>query len=715
MIREEEPPRPSLRLSSTDTLPSLAVYRHTEPAKLKKLVRGELDWIVMKALEKDRTRRYETASGLARDIQRYLDDEVVEARPPSAGYRFRKFVRRHKAQVIAAGLVLLALLAGIAGTTWGLFREARAKTRLAESLGREREANADLSAANAKVKERYDLAVDAIKTFHTGVSEDFLFKEENFKDLRNRLLKSAQDFYGKLSTLLGKETDLGSRRALAESNYELAELTRKVGRAEAALAAHRAVLAAREALAAEPGANAQTKADVGRSLTEVASLLRSTGQADAAMVTYRRAESLLTALGGSDPAARAALADCRTQMALLLRYESKHAEALAACRLARSDQEVLAGAQGATDDSLRKLAETTDMIGYLLWVSGQWEEAVPELRTAMAIYQKLADEDPGNVEFRRGLAGSHFYLGNVLPMTGKTAEGEIEFRTSLKIDQNLVDMNPAVKGFRRSLGLTRAYFSVLLLEMGKPAEAEAECRKALALSQSLVDEDPTVADFRGVLADCHLGLGIVLLQAGKRAEADDECRRARDLNAKLAAENPSAKFSEWRLAEALGDIVRAFGRAPEAEACYAQAVGIREQLLKEEPTHAWYRYDLAKSSWRRGLALVELGDVAGAAVVARRGLKVSDGLLSRSGLHILEPACCHAVLAGLAGRAGSGVSAAEGEAAAARAMESLRQAIANGFRNANVLRIESALDPLRDRADFKALVAELEKNAPGRQ
>ena len=139
MIREEEPPRPSMRLSSTDTLPSLATFRHTEPAKLKKLVRGELDWIVMKALEKDRTRRYETASGLARDIQRYLDDEVVEARPPSTGYRIGKFVRRHKAQVIAAGLVMLALLAGIAGTTWGLIREARAKTRLAESLDRETE------------------------------------------------------------------------------------------------------------------------------------------------------------------------------------------------------------------------------------------------------------------------------------------------------------------------------------------------------------------------------------------------------------------------------------------------------------------------------------------------------------------------------------------------------------------------------------------------
>ena len=88
MIREEEPPRPSTRLSaSKDSLPSISAQRQTEPAKLTRLVRGELDWIVMKALEKDRNRRYETANGFALDVQRYLADEPVQACPPSAGYR----------------------------------------------------------------------------------------------------------------------------------------------------------------------------------------------------------------------------------------------------------------------------------------------------------------------------------------------------------------------------------------------------------------------------------------------------------------------------------------------------------------------------------------------------------------------------------------------------------------------------------------------------
>src|SRR5262245_11365176 len=100
VIREEEPPRPSTRLSSTEELPSISAQRHTEPAKLTKLVRGELDWIAMKALEKDRNRRYDTANGFAMDVQRYLADEAVQACPPSVGYRFKKFMRRNKGPVL---------------------------------------------------------------------------------------------------------------------------------------------------------------------------------------------------------------------------------------------------------------------------------------------------------------------------------------------------------------------------------------------------------------------------------------------------------------------------------------------------------------------------------------------------------------------------------------------------------------------------------------
>jgi len=123
IIREEEPPAPSRRLSSTHELPSIAAQRGLEPRRLGSLIRGELDWIVMKCLEKDRGRRYETASSLALDVSRYLADEPVLAGPPSAGYRLRKFIRRRKGAVAAvAGLVILALV-GVALQSWQLQRE----------------------------------------------------------------------------------------------------------------------------------------------------------------------------------------------------------------------------------------------------------------------------------------------------------------------------------------------------------------------------------------------------------------------------------------------------------------------------------------------------------------------------------------------------------------------------------------------------------------
>jgi len=134
VIREEEPPRPSMRLSSSQALPSLAVGRQMEPARLTKSMRGDLDWIVMKALEKDRTRRYETANGFSLDIQRYLAGEPVLAAPPSATYRLRKFAHKHRAALTTAAGIALLLVAGVAVSAWQAVRatNAEAAARVAE-------------------------------------------------------------------------------------------------------------------------------------------------------------------------------------------------------------------------------------------------------------------------------------------------------------------------------------------------------------------------------------------------------------------------------------------------------------------------------------------------------------------------------------------------------------------------------------------------------
>jgi WD40 repeat protein/serine/threonine protein kinase len=151
ILREEEPPKPSTRLSGSAELPSIAAQRRTEPKRLGKLVRGELDWVVMKALEKDRARRYETANALARDLQRYLADEPVEAGPPSAGYRLRKFARKHRAVfTTASAFALLLATAAVASTSlavWAIRAEGLAEQRreMAEQAERQAKDERDIA------------------------------------------------------------------------------------------------------------------------------------------------------------------------------------------------------------------------------------------------------------------------------------------------------------------------------------------------------------------------------------------------------------------------------------------------------------------------------------------------------------------------------------------------------------------------------------------
>ena len=149
MVREVDPPKPSTKVSTADALPSISANRDVEPAHLKRELQGDLDWIVMMALEKDRSRRYATANGFAADILRHLAHEPVVAAPPSRVYRLRKFVRKHRGAVIAASLVLLALLAGMAGTTWGLF-EAKRHEVAANHYADEAKAQAKVARDNAK-------------------------------------------------------------------------------------------------------------------------------------------------------------------------------------------------------------------------------------------------------------------------------------------------------------------------------------------------------------------------------------------------------------------------------------------------------------------------------------------------------------------------------------------------------------------------------------
>ena len=243
LIRESEPQTPSRRLSTAQTKPSVAANRHTEPQKLGHFVKGELDWIVMKALAKERDRRYETANGLARDIERFLNHEPVLAGPPSASYRLRKFVQRNRVQVVAAAVVVLALLAGFAGTTAGLIR-AEQQRRLAEA--NERKANEAADAAHkaqeqeaaqrAKAEQARDRTRQALDAKTSTVTGDALTTQTEIsadqKKFLTEVLKYYQQFAGE------KADDEKSRARTAAAASRVGKIESRLGLTEQAVAAH---------------------------------------------------------------------------------------------------------------------------------------------------------------------------------------------------------------------------------------------------------------------------------------------------------------------------------------------------------------------------------------------------------------------------------------------------------------------------------------------
>ncbi|MEM8946073.1 MAG: protein kinase [Planctomycetota bacterium] len=175
MIREDEPQRPSMAVTALGSDSELvAKSRGTEPGRLGNLLKGDLDWIVLKSLEKDRTRRYGAASDLADDVQRYLDDEAVVATPPSAGYKFRKFLRRNRATILVAGALIAALLFGLVTTSISAFWAMRERdhARQAELAAREAEQTA------VEASHRADQQADRARRMAAMVGNPFRDKRD---------------------------------------------------------------------------------------------------------------------------------------------------------------------------------------------------------------------------------------------------------------------------------------------------------------------------------------------------------------------------------------------------------------------------------------------------------------------------------------------------------------------------------------------------------
>jgi tetratricopeptide (TPR) repeat protein len=525
LVREQEAPTPSSRLSAPGGAPSVAANRQTEPARLGRLVRGELDWIVLKALAKERDRRYETASGFARDVERFLAHEPVAAGPPSAWYRFRKFARRHRGAVAAVAVILVLVAGGIVGTAAGLVRALRAERRAAEQRGR--------------AQENLRLALQGLDAIYLQVAEDRLPRDPRRQKEDAEVLRKALDFYERFARQNADEPP--ARLEVVRAYRRAGDIRQFVGEHAAAQQAYGQALAAARTLAAEfPGEPAYSY-ELALCCARRAEALLASGQLPGAAEHFGEAVGLLTRLSAADPAA----ADYRAELA-----RGRHG------------------------------------LGKLLKQKGERPAAEEQLRRALDIQGQLANEFPAEPRYRFDLAETHQTAGYWLEAGNLyDAPGGVEHvRTAQRLLSQLVAQFPEAPLYRYRLAITLQRLATFAGDFALGIEYY---QQAIGLFSQLAADYPQVPDYRSELGACYTNFGSVDSPTGGDSDRATNCRRqSLDLFSKLAAEFPTQARYREGLAVALSNwahVSVSRGELAEARKALEESLGHERAFLQKYP------------------------------------------------------------------------------------------------------------------------------------
>ena len=523
MVREDDPPRPSTKLSTADALPNIAANRGIDPAKLAEFLRGELDWVVMKAIEKDRTRRYESANGFARDVQRYLADEVVEARPPSAGYRLRKFARRHRGQVLAASLIFLTVVAGFVGTTIGLLR-ADEQRRLAENrLDLLAKANALTETERIRAEQNFGTARSLIlemgeqfKQMMTGQ------KDEKVGDLAwKKALDKSRDQFDEFRRRQPDDATLMKQSALLHRMS--ANLSRTLNDYPGALNGYAAAIQISEDLTGRFPENREYRNELALTLSDRSTVERLTGKLKDAAATLDRAFKLAEGPQGTlrDSSYRRTLgmllADQSTVAYMLGHFEDMD-------RFSVRSRELWDQLKTAPDDERRPYdplfaAMAVHRRALARRELGRTAEAMTAHDDAVARMKVLAgpkatrDERYWDCEARRERART------AVAVPERRVAAVADLTEVIPLAEKLIEEFPHVVHFRAGLAETHLYRGELLLSLDQPEPATAELTKSLAESRELLDRHGTLTKSMLIRGNTFLALGQARAAAGKPDEA----------------------------------------------------------------------------------------------------------------------------------------------------------------------------------------------------
>ncbi len=517
-IREDEAPTPSTRVSSLGAgSAAIAERRRTEASVLVKHLRGDLDWITMKALEKDRTRRYDSPADLAADLRRHMQNEPVLAAAPSTAYRLQKFVKRHQAGVVTAAVLALALLAGIAGTTAGMLR-ARAERDRAEQAREEMQEVVGFLVGLFKVSdpgESLGETMTARQILDRG-AERIASQLEIRPLTRARMLETMGSVYESLGLYAVAERQ--KREALAIRQRELGPEHVEVARSLdslASLAYARANYTAAAALSRQaleiyrklPG---DTRADVARALSDLGAALKQEDDLEAAEGLNREALGMARRLPGLSDRS---LEPYVRRLANVLEDRGKSEEAGA---LYQESLELCRKGYGRVHP---QIAFALDNLALHLTALGELEQAEPLYRESLAMLQKVyGAEHPEVAQTMGNLADFLTFDKGPSPRGGKADFAEAE-----ALHRNALEMNRRIRPDHPYLGDNLNTLAELRHLAHDDREAESLAREALRIYRLKLSEDHPKS------LSAKRRLGEILLSLGRPREAEPlllECEKA---------------------------------------------------------------------------------------------------------------------------------------------------------------------------------------------
>lgn len=519
MIKEEEPPKPSTRLSdSGEALASISANRHMEPAKLTKLVRGELDWIVMKTLEKDRNRRYETAAGFAADVQRYLNDEPVQVFPPSGWYRFRKYARKHKKVLATVGvfaaLLVAATIISIGLASWALHErdDAQEQKQMAEM--------------------NFMRALEAVDQMLTRVGETQLLNVPQMEPVRRELLQDALRFY---QQFLREKGDSPVVRSEAASAYRrVGQIQVQLGQRNAGEGSYGQAMLLLEKLSAESPDDSAVRNLLAGVHNDLGTLYLATLRLPQAETALKHAVELLEQLERQHPTQvkhRFDLARSQDNLVNLYRQMGRLEQAKKSFLKSTTLLKSLIAGDAKNVEYLTLLAGSQQNGALVFGALGCPAEAEAAGRKALAINQQLVRDYPDAVHHQKRLAQTHNNLGLFYARNNEHAKAEAAYQQSLALNEAILRDHPKVVLFMVEVGGSYSNMASHVRNSRSPEESLEWSARAIRILEPALKQDPRDLYARLYLFDAHLGRGLALVRLGRHEEAAKDWRESIVLSA----------------------------------------------------------------------------------------------------------------------------------------------------------------------------------------